>query len=222
MPKRSARSRPRHPRKFSPRIIIACEGRKTEYNYFTKLNGSLGGKQRAALVVVPGKGGIPTNVVNQAIRQRKIDRTSQRFDPDLGDRVYAILDVEPHDRTKAQPLREALELAKKNEVTVLLSNPSFEVWLLCHVISASELRREFASPAEADALLKNKFGSNKEELNARPQRYGRLLAAADDAVMVAREVHQQHRNCADLRNANACTEVYRLVEYLLGQTDTPP
>ncbi len=223
MPKRSASTRPRKPRRLSPRFIVACEGRKTEYNYFTVLNSALKARQRAALVLLPGKGGTAIDVVNQAIERRRKDKRDGKFAAADGDRVYAIIDVEPHDLTKAAPLQQALGVASKNGVTVLLSNPSFEVWLLCHVSTAVEMKRVFASPAEAQESLKARCGWHKQELNARPQRYGGIAAKAGDATGVAREVHEQHHTgCVDLRNANACTEVYRLVEYLLGQTDAPP
>jgi len=223
VPRRSRSARQRRPRKLSPRFIVACEGRKTEYNYFSVLNQRFTGRLRAALVPVADTGGTAVDVVTRASRKRDADERDGKFRPSEGDRVYAILDVEPHDASKAQPLSDALQLAQKEGVRVLLSNPSFEVWLLCHVAEASELRRVFWTPSDADALLKKKSKGGKEELNRDTRRYATLLAKVHEAVTVAREVHEKHHgNCADLRKANACTEVYRLVGYLLGQTDTAP
>ena len=216
-------TRPRKPRKLSPRFIVACEGRKTEYNYFTILDKALKRGQRAAFCFLRGKGGTAGDVVDRALEQRDDDKREGKFFPADGDRVYAVIDVEPHDPTKEQPLQQALDRASKHDVTVLLSNPSFEVWLLCHVSTAAEMKHAFASPGEVDELLKKRFGKGKDELNANPHAYGKLDERARNAILVAQEVHQQHHGgCDDLRDANACTEVYRLVEYMLGQTDEPP
>lgn len=224
MPTRFASTRPRKPRRLSPRCIVVCEGRKTEYNYFTLLNATLKGSQRAAFSFLRGKGGTAIDVVRQAVQKRNDDKRDGRFAPRDGDRVYAVIDVEPHDSTKVEPLKRALALASKHDVTVLLSNPSFEVWLLCHVSTAVQMKRRFATPGEVDELLKKRFGKGKDELNTNPHTsYGRLAKMARDAILVAQEVHHQHHGgCDDLRDANACTEVYRLVEYMLGQTDSPP
>ena len=218
---REGQERYRRPRKLHKRLIVVCEGRKTEYFYFSSLRTLLVQAELAALKVLSGRGSNPIDVVQHAIRHRDADVAEGIFEE--GDRVYALIDVDPHDRSKEQPLDTALQIARNSGIQVLLSNPSFEVWILCHVLSAAEMKRSFVDPDAVNSELKKRLGFGKTELNANHRLFEPLVKRAKDAVAVAREVRTKHfRNCADLRKANACTEVYRLVEYLLGESDAPP
>lgn len=212
MAKRAGRSRQRRPRTLSPRLIVACEGEKTEFEYLTRLNQSLKPKSGPALVPLRGRGKGAVGVVKQAIRQRDQDRQGQKFSKRDGDRVYALIDVEPHDPSKAAALQQALALAGKEGVCVLLSNPSFEFWLLCHVAEANDLCRSFADPQALDQGLRNRGYPGKDDLHQNPNLFDRFLPKAQHAVTVARHVHEQHhRSPTDIRTANACTQVYELV-----------
>lgn len=46
------------------------------------------------------------------------------------DEVWCVLDVEH--AAHAETLTQAIALAGKHNIRLVLSNPSFEVWLLCH------------------------------------------------------------------------------------------
>ncbi|HET6426862.1 MAG TPA: RloB family protein [Phycisphaerae bacterium] len=218
----SGRLRRRRPRTLSPRLIVACEGERTEYEYLTRLDQSIK-QRRAALKVLAGRRTDAVGVVEAAIRQRSSDRENQSFSRRDGDRVYAILDVEPHDPSKAGKLEAALRLAGSEDVRVLLSNPSFEFWLLCHVAQARELCRAFRDPGSLDRELRKRLGHGKDDLHSNPALFDRLLPNAPRAVLVARHVHEQHHNNVDdLRGSNACTTVYKLIAYLIGdQPDLP-
>lgn len=218
---REGKERYRRPRKLHKRLIVVCEGRKTEYFYFSSLRTLLVRAELAALKVIPGRGSTPIDVVQLAIRHRDADIAEGIFEE--GDRVYALIDVDPHDRSKEQPLDTALQMARNSGIQVLLSNPSFEVWILCHVLSAAEMKRSFVDPDAVNAELKNRLGFGKDELNANPHRFNPIVKRVREAVTVACEVRTKHfGNCTDSRKANACTEVYTLVDYLLGQSLAPP
>jgi hypothetical protein len=159
-------------------------------------------------------------VVRAAVTLRKKAGEDGVFLPQMGDRVFALLDVEPHDPSKADSLGKALRLAQEEKIEVLLSNPSFEFWLLCHFAGVADLCRSFDSPAHLDRELKKRCQCDKDSLNANPRQFEKFLPKASEAVRVARLVHQNHHgNVADVRSANACTEVYRLVAYLIGKQD---
>ena len=164
--------------------------------------------------------GSPLEVVKSAIQRRDAE---SNYDPSHGDRCYCVLDVEPHDPAKRSPLANALKLASEKDVQVLLSNPSFEFWMLCHVATADELKHGFLDPEAADTELRKRAGVGKEELNKRPEQFEPFVKRAREAVTVAKNVHQTHHHaCSDVRKANGCTEVYRLVEYLVGDAEAPP
>ncbi len=221
MARRSTRKR-RPPRQYSPRLIVVCEGEKTEYEYLTRLNQAR--KRPGGPVVVPlrGCGGDPAGVVERAIRERDNDRRGGKFDRAQGDRAYVLLDVEPHDPGRAPALDNALRLAREQDVCVLLSNPSFEFWLLCHLVSEAEACRAFPNPAALDSELRRRFdGHGKDDLHRDPDLFDRLLSEAEHAVTVARHVHEKHHSKADVRGANACTTVYQLVDMLAPSGGAP-
>lgn len=174
-------------------------------------------KSGPVLKVVRGSGEGSVGVVKRAIRQREQDRRNQKFSKRDGDRVYALIDVEPHDPSKAAALQEALDIASKEDVCVLLSNPCFEFWLLCHVAEANELCRSFRDPQALDHELRNRGNRGKDDLHQNPNLFDRFLPKAPHAVAIARHVHQiHHHSTADIRSANACTQVYELVSALLS------
>ena len=222
MSRKSSRGRRRcRPRRFSPRILVVGEGKRTEYNYFATFAPHCKRANAPAIVPrQPRQTGSPVTIVREAVRIRENDKD---FDARQGDRCYCLLDVEPHDTEKAPLLNEASELAEQNGIHILLSNPSFEFWLLCHVANASSLKALLASPQEADKALRRIFGVGKNELNADENRFHRLVERAGAAASAAREIHCQHHAAVpDIRRANPSTTVYLLVEYLLGASETPP
>ncbi len=213
-----ARQRPRQRRKriLSPRFIVACEGRRTEYEYLTRLDKAVARGGKPAVSVLRGGGLDAVRVVKKAIRQREEDRRSQMFSRRDGDMVFALLDVEPHDPSKVGALDKALRLANREGVCVLLSNPCFEFWLFCHVADERQACRGFEDPTALDRALR-RHGFDKDTLHASSSGFDRLLNNVKGAVRVARHVHERHHaNVADIRHANACTTVYQLVARMIG------
>jgi hypothetical protein len=125
------RGRPRTPRSLErrsrrllelPRVLIACEGEKTEPKYFRDLCKSLG--LTSAVVEVAGKecGSAPLSVCQYAI---------SRFKEDGGfDRVYCVFDRDAH-----ETFEDAIKLVREHhskKIKAIPSYPSFEYWVLLH------------------------------------------------------------------------------------------
>lgn len=128
--------------------------------------------------------------------------------------MYAIVDVEPHDPSKAATLRDAITEARRNGVCLLMSNPCFEYWLLCHVADKQGVCRSFADPDAVERELR-KHGYPKQDLLDHPGRFDALLSSAAMAVQHAREVHQAHHKGASVETVSGCTQVYELVSRLV-------
>lgn len=120
------------------KVLIVCEGSKTEPGYFEKLKHYLrlaSVEPRPIDVVVEGEGfqSAPLAVVRYAIglrdeRNKEIRRgatNESRFDE-----IWCVFD------TESEPFSEsflaAVELAKKNRFHLVVSNPAFEFWYLVH------------------------------------------------------------------------------------------
>lgn len=199
--------RPSRPRKHG--ILIQCEGLKTEPRYLYEFSIDCGATRRFAVTVKPGKGQNARVTMQAAIAEG-----SRRL---LGEKVYdevwCVLDVET--ASHANTLTEAFALAKQHNITVCLSNPSFEVWLLAHF---ERVKRDFPDSTAAgrrlsEAHWRKHFGVDYDK--ADPRLYERLQplrpAAVDNAAWMLENFHGN----MPCREANATTEVYQLIRRLL-------
>lgn len=120
-----------------PKVLIVCEGEKTEPNYFSELKDHL--ELSSTNVVVTGEcGSSPISVADYAIqlfRQEKI--TGDPFD-----KVYCVFDKDTHTtyqqaldkiaEANQQALDEISGKKPKDIITATTSVPCFEYWLLLH------------------------------------------------------------------------------------------
>lgn len=127
--KRKSRSsyKRRNPyKKRKERILIVCEGEKTEVVYFKRMikKQSL----KTAKVKVTGESGsAPISVVDYAIEQYK-DSKKER---DPFDSVYCIYDKDSH--PSFESAKDKLSRQKPKKVfSSIISVPCFEVWFLLH------------------------------------------------------------------------------------------
>ncbi|PRY00816.1 RloB family protein [Allonocardiopsis opalescens] len=174
-------------REARPRLLIACEGTVTECQYIEGLKRYL----QSQLVELRdcrtlGIGCDPLNVVKAAIdeRNKEARKADARGDANLRfDEVWCLVDVDEH-----TTLLPALETAKRNGIKVVVSNPSFELWLLYHF-------QDYLSAVSRDHLAKNK-------LPKRIPGYDKHLP--DDFPFAAHEAARQRaqRACPEHTEAN--------------------
>ncbi|MBV9848193.1 MAG: RloB domain-containing protein [Armatimonadetes bacterium] len=201
--------RPQNPRRRRHSLLIQCEGQKTEPNYLDELCKVCGVRHRLEVKVKAGKGQSAAVTVNAAITegQRRVQGEK------VYDEVWCVLDVE-HAGHEAK-LNEAIALARKNNIRLFLSNPSFEVWLIAHF---ERTKRDFANGDATKGYLsqtywQKHFGCDYDEGDERlyERLADRVGVALDNAQWVLETFHEN----ASCRDSNASTEVYQLVRELL-------
>lgn len=101
-------------RELLPRILIVCEGEKTEPLYFDRF------KPRGARVIVKGTGCNTVSLVEEARRLA----TGDSFD-----RVWCVFD---RDSFPAEDFQAAIELCKRYGFGAAYTNQAFELWYLLH------------------------------------------------------------------------------------------
>lgn len=125
-------------------ILIVCEARETEPNYFASLYNV---RRPASVSVKVLRGGaaraLPAKVVERA-RELK-DQFSRDVRPD---QAWCIFDTE-HAGTHAE-LKGLAEYAECQGLRVVVSNPAFEYWFLLHF---EETDRPFGSAQEVITTL---------------------------------------------------------------------
>lgn len=202
-------ARPSPFRQIRSKVIIACEGEKTEPLYFNAIRTHLHASAKD-IVIVDHKGTDPLTIVQSAVDE------VARHKPWLkGDTAWAVFDGDEHRQTAAQKHNwdRALALAAARHIHVLISNPSFEFWYLLHFKpQAANLHRAAALTSLRAYLLNYDKGvSVFAVLNGLPPPLGR--GPASDRAAALRAMHA--RNCLPTWT-NPSTEVDVLVAKLLG------
>lgn len=191
-------------------ILIVGEGRQTEPNYFRGLRNEPTVSAKFATTVKKGHGYSAEAVVKEAIDHKKgaMNRRQEY------DEVWCVLDVEGP--SKRDSLDRAVTLAADNDISVCLSNPCFEIWLVSHF--AREARSYNGCGAVIVEVRKHWQRHCGQDYRKNDDRvYHRVSALTQTAIENAAWVRETHhagmRSTAD---ANSSTEVYRLVRHLLG------
>lgn len=112
------------------RILVVCEGKKTEPTYLRQLQHHV---RNPRIHIEPqGPAGVPLSVVETAISEKRLaeDRAKRERDENLRwDQVWAVFDMDDHPNVD-----EARQLASANEISLAVSNPCFELWALLHFV----------------------------------------------------------------------------------------
>jgi len=198
-------------------ILIVCEGKKTEPNYFR----SFPKKQGRFVYDLQFKGeneseenmggNSPKKVVEKAIELR--DNSIQKFD-----RVWAVFDKDDF-----RDFDAAISKAKSYNVCCAWSNEAFELWFLLHFqYRNTGMKRDEYQKAieyEINKSWKNKKKPFKYKKNALDmydtlQKYGNQ----EQAIKWAQQLTQLY-NDDKFSTQNPRTQVYELVKQLIGQDD---
>ena len=194
-----------------PRILIYCEGEKTERNYFEEIR-ILARLPSSRLLVRPHRSGTePRQIVDDAEAEFLKGRAFEK--------IYAVFDRDQH-RTYGDAIAraEALNGKYKNDERVavsfeaIVSVPCFELWLLLHFIDVTAPML----PAEALVRLTHRLPTyDKGNADSYAATKERLPAASRRARALKAENSR-------LPGTEAYTDVHELVEVLLrlrqGQT----
>ncbi len=187
-------------------ILIVCQGKETEKNYFKDFKRAL--KARTVHVKVEDSTGIdPNSLVRKTIRfQEKEDY----------DHVWCVFDKDDFE------VNEAFDLAKTNRIEIAFSNECFELWYVLHFkcIESSLGRKQLEGevtklfqkyvpddyPKRGKGTKGRKYNKNDEGI------YGLLLDRQQQAIRNAKRLAKT--NCRSEPCNNPGTTVYKLVEEL--------
>ena len=134
------------------------------------------------------------------------------------DEIYCVLDIESQEKKATRRIKEAIQLAKQKNITLIWSNPCFERWYLSH------FERSMGAIRDCDALLvllhkhwNKHWGRDYEKSDS--DVYTFLRSKTDDAIENAAFALDNHRkNGKDVINANSSTQVHELVTRMLGSS----
>jgi hypothetical protein len=182
------------------RILIVCEGEKTEPNYFRKFPAN---PKVCDDIKICGTGYNTVSLINEAIRMKNL--ALQRKDPYI--ETWCVFD---RDDFPIELFENALKLAGANQIKCAYSIEAFEIWYLLHFhYYDSALSRE-QYKKKLSELLGKPYVKNSEEM------FTLLKGCQSRAIQNARNLYRNQ--CAQpIGEQNPVTTVFRLVERLIGQ-----
>jgi hypothetical protein len=178
------------------RFLIACEGTVTEPHYFSEMRRL----QRSPIELEIIEGGTPKTIVERAVERKKEAEwraQRQRDDNLLFDEIWCVFDVDTHPF-----LPEAKQQARDNGISVAISNPCFELWILLHF----QEQHAHIERGAVQRLCREHLPDYKK----RPP-CDRLAPRCAEAMHRAAELDQWH-GTRGTTGENPSTGVYRLVD----------
>jgi hypothetical protein len=112
------------------KIVVACEGSKTEPGYFESIGRELRLRTlRIILLRHQGKTD-PRSIIERAIEKRQEMKQDRAWTQ--GDTAWAVFDGDEHIEQSPENWKSAIALAKKQKIQLAITNPCFELWYLIH------------------------------------------------------------------------------------------
>jgi hypothetical protein len=180
------------------RILVVCEGKKTEPGYLKQFQHHV--RNPRVHIEALGPAGVPLTVVQTAIEQRARADDEARRQRDVNlrwDQVWAVFDMDDHPNVAA-----AKQLALQQGIALAVSNPCFELWAFLHFADQQSHIHRVKLRA---ALQKHLPGYDKELA------FAKMHTGYDDAAGRARAL-DDHATRADRAGRNPTTGVYLLTE----------
>ena len=196
--RRLARSDPK--REPYDRVLIVCEGEKTEPLYFQEL----ADRYRLSMmnIVIVGSGSDPGTVVRRAKKERdKERRRGEKYD-----RVYCVFDRNEHEHFEG-----ACKEARDSGVQLARSWPCFEFWLLLHFRFSRRPFEKSGRRSAAQSCVDEVCRCLPSYAKGASEIFHRLEERLERAKAHAARAWADAKATSEL---NPSTEVHQLVDYL--------
>ncbi|MFH1665459.1 MAG: RloB family protein [Candidatus Omnitrophota bacterium] len=183
-------------RKLRTKILLVCEGGKTEPKYFRKFPVD----KEVLEVTISGEGKNTDSLVESAIEKKK----KAEYDGEPYNQVWCIFDKDSFSHDK---FNRAIILAENNKIKVAYSNEAFELWYLLHFhyFDTGINRAEYY--VKLNALLEKTYEKSADDI------YGVLRGKQKYAIRHATKLFSSYPSCNPYKN-NPSTTVFRLVQEL--------
>lgn len=180
-------------RELRDRILIVCEGKKTEPNYFL----SFPVNREVVEVDVTGEGANTLSLVQEAIKLR--DAAAHPYN-----QVWCVFDK---DEFPLDNFNKAFQLAKNQAIHIAYSNQCFELWYLLHFQYNDTAIQRNTYLVKLSKVLDKDYKKNDSTM------YELLKDRQPDAIRNSKKLMNSYHKFNPGRN-DPSTTVYRLVEKL--------
>lgn len=206
---RLAESHRREKAKRAPyeRVLIVCEGMKTEPNYFRALRSELG-LHPANVVIEDKKSGLdPKGLVDFALQTYRKDKDYEN--------VFCVFDKDKHASYPAALDKIRETRLKDATLHAITSIPCFEVWILLHFIYTTHVFRAAGQDSDCALVIDelDKEGRIPGYEKGSNDIFDALLDKLETAVKNAERLEKYHLSSG---TDNPSTIVHKLVHHLKG------
>ncbi len=187
------------------KVLIVCEGEKTEPNYFKELVAYY--KINSANVDVDGScGSSPRSVLERAVDTYQVELARG----DAYDRVYCVFDRDTHE-TFDETVNTIIQKRPKDTFFATTSVPCFEYWLLLHFIYTTKPYERTGTSSSGEEVLKDllKVMSDYEKGSE-----GTFLLLSDQLEFAKNNAHRIQKHAKENNTNNPSTSVHELIAYL--------
>lgn len=119
----------RKPPKLEPfhGVYIYCEGSITEPEYIRAYYNDFCMKKKVVLFPVKVGEGVPKTLVEKCVQKfNELKKSAKRDSYEKNTSIWAVFDIDEHN-----DIEEAIRIAKRIGIEVAISNPCFEVYVIC-------------------------------------------------------------------------------------------
>ncbi len=187
------------------RVLIVCEGSKTEPKYLGELIACL--KLNSANVEVDGScDSSPISVVKYAKQKYLEDkRTGDAFD-----QVFCVFDKDSH-ASYEQALSEISNAKPKNVFHAINSVPCFEYWILLHFKFTTKQWESSGGKSPCENLIKDLKEYLPNYFKGEPGLYRKFMDKMEPAITYSKKALLQAK---EGQTDHPTTKIHALVEYL--------
>jgi hypothetical protein len=189
------------------KIVIACEGSKTEPGYFESIRKEL--RLRTLQIIVLRHQGRtdPRSIIERVVEARQEMKRKQAWTD--GDSAWAVFDGDEHIEQSPENWKSAIVLATKQKIQLAITNPCFELWYLIHF-------QDYCAPITRDRvinLLEKHILKYDKSMCLYPKP---LKPLTEQAIQRAEQIAAQiQRNELDEHSNPCCSGLPKLIQSLL-------
>ena len=199
-------------RALQDRILIVCEGTKTEPEYLRALLNFLG-VNPARVDIPPNKGSSPVTVGKQA--RRLYDDAEEQANPYA--RVYCIFDRDEHGVSCDQALDQIRRAQPAGVFHAILSVPCFEYWFLLHFDFQTRPYAASGGKSACDRLIDD-LRTHMEDYRKSQPDFMVLMPKLDRAI---RHGKQSLHHAEQSGTNNPSTQMHQLAEHFKAMAAMP-
>ena len=194
------------------KVLIVCEGAKTEPNYLKEIRDELK-LSTANISIYPSRGSDPLSVVEHA--EDLVNQQSRQKHLDNYDRVFCVFDKDEHEW---HGNRYSKALSKISQINIkgvtfsaITSNPCFEVWPVLHFERRTAPFYRTGSRTAAQKVVHHLSQKVPGYKKGKQGLYSQIKGKTKKAIDFAKSLEKENQRSG---SDNPSTGMHELVEYL--------